>query len=650
MDHSPLGGGTLRPAELRFRTRLDPRAPQGAVLRGIVDPPELVVFGRAALDLYGEERGAGLADTERFRKSVGGAAANAAVAAQRLGVKVGLLTRLGRDGFGDYVHRVLSQEGIDLRFVERDEARLTALVLLAMEGAESFPHLFYRKDCADEAVELSEEVRPWLAGARVLLLTGTHLRSLRLEALSQRLAGWAKEDGVHVVLDVDYRPSLWGDTPPGDGAARGLERPEAARGGPALRRLLPWVDTVVGTEEEIAIAAGTLGPEGPTRLRGLGPERVVVKRGPAGAWSWGPEGRAEVDGHGVPVLNSLGAGDAFLGAWLAAWLASGSAETWLRWGNAAGALVVSRHACAPAMPTREELMAFIEIDTSRALAVADARHRMVRPQRIRRRPLFLLAVDHRVYFERLAQAAGRDADWVREVKAAIFRGGQDGFADAGVRDAEAGFIIDDEFGAPLFPEVGGRFLARPIEDGRSPELRFLDGRSPGLCLRGWPVQHGVKCKVQWQEDEGLEARIRDLAEACRDQERPLILEVLPEPGADFRLPEILRRLYAQGVRPELWKLPPPTDEALWARLEGVLDEEDPSCDGVLLLGNGSAPATVAARIQLARSRKAFAGFAFGRTIFAEAAQAFSSGTIDAGEVRRRVAARWRDVLRLGRTS
>ncbi len=614
---------------------------------------ELLVFGRAAVDLYGEEQGAGLADTERFRKSVGGAAANAAIAASRLGVQVGLLSRVGRDGFGDFVRRTLEQEGVDVRFVEADEERLTGLVILAMEGPSAFPHLFHRNDCADEAVEVSEGSRTSVARARALLLTGTHLRTPRLEALSHRLANWARAGGAHVVLDVDYRPSLWGDVPPGEGAARGLGAPADARGGPALRRTLPLVDTVVGTEEEIAVVAGVDGPEAVRVLRQAGPERVVVKRGSAGAWSIGPEGRAEVDGHGVPVLNVLGAGDAFLGAWLAAWFGGETAETRLRWGNAAGALVVSRHACAPAMPVRDELMAFIETEPSRALAAADEAHRAVRPQRIRRAPLFLLALDHRAYFERLAAEAGSDFARIRSLKAAIFQGGADGFAAAGVEDAHAGFIVDDEFGGHLFGGVGGRFLARPIEDGRSSELAFLDGRSPAVTLRTWPVAHGVKCKVSWREDPGLLDRVVALAEACRDQERPLVLEILPGPTDVHeveRLPEIMTRLYERGVRPELWKLPPPPQVELWARIEAVLEAYDPACDGVLLLGNGCRAETVARRIEVARERSAFAGFAFGRTIFAEAAADFMAGRIGAGAVRDRVAERWTDVLALGRSA
>jgi len=620
--------------------------------------PELVVFGRAAIDLYGEERGAGLADTERFRKSVGGAAANAAIAARRLGAQVGLLSRVGHDGFGDFVLEVLKREGVDARFVEVDPARLTALVVLATAGPSDFPHLFHRNDCADEAVEVPEAARPWVAGARALLLTGTHLRTPRLETLSHRLAQWARAGGAHVVLDVDYRPSLWGDVPPGEGAARGLGAPEAARGGPALRRILPLVHTVVGTEEEVAVVAGAAAPGAVDVLRGAGVERVVVKRGPAGAWSVGPEGRAEVDGHGVPVVNVLGAGDAFLGAWLAAWLAGESAETRLRWGNAAGALVVSRHACAPAMPTRDELMAFIETDPSRALAAADAHHRAVRPQRIRRAPLHLLALDHRAHFDRLAVEAGQSVERVQALKAAIFRGGADGFAAAGVDDAQAGFIVDDEFGAALFSEVGARFLARPIEDGRSPDLVFLEGRAPALTLRTWPITHGVKCKVSWRDDPAMEARIVELAQVCQDQARPLILEILP--GAPRiegvttesveRLPGILDRLYGQGIRPELWKLPPPSDVELWGQIEAVLERHDPACDGVLLLGNGSDAETVAQRLDVARGRSAFAGFAFGRTIFAEAAHDFMWGRIDEDEVRERVAKRWGEVLALGRSA
>ncbi|MGF1508304.1 MAG: 5-dehydro-2-deoxygluconokinase [Myxococcota bacterium] len=637
---------------------------------------DLLCVGRAAVDLYGEERGVDLQRAERFRKMLGGAAANAAVGAARLGVRTGILTRVGADPLGDYVLEQLMEEGVDVRWVQRDPDRLTALVVLAMASETEFPHMFYRNDCADMALTVPDGARAYVEQVRVLLLTGTHLSTPESEALSIRLAEWVREAGGQVCLDLDYRPSLWGAAPIGRGEARS---DPSVRARAAYRRIIPRCDLVIGTEAEMTVAAGTeLPSEWRARLHSLSNARIVMKRGASGAVSYDPNGHhLEVDGHGVPVMNLLGAGDAFVSAYLAATLEQADPIEALRWGNVAGALVVTRHGCAPATPTRDELMSMLRsgsLSLDAALASGAELHRRVRPQRVQRRPLFVLAMDHRDLFVGLANRSGKTDRDIHRLKRLILEGGLQAFDRAGTPKEHAGFIIDDQFGSDLFrdAEFGSegsredeplrrtsqrlRWLARPIEESQHP-FGFLNGAAPALTLRTWPSHHGVKCKILFHPDEAEQAReakrsaLRELAEACRVLERALLVEVLPvAPGHDLddssRLPEVLDRFYRDGVQPELWKLPPPVSAREWASIGAVMDQHDPGGAGILLLGNGSSRELIEARLALAREAPWCCGFAFGRTVFLEAAEAWMTGGLEDVELVEQIAARWLELLQL----
>jgi 5-dehydro-2-deoxygluconokinase len=127
-----------------------------------------------------------------------------------------------------------------------------------------------------------------------------------------------------------------------------------------LQTTLPLVDVAVGTEEEIAAAAGLAGEAALARVRALCPGLVVMKQGPRGATAFAQgEMPVHVPGFPVTVLNTLGAGDGFMSGFLSGWLRGDPVARCLRTANAVGAIVVTRHGCSPAMPTQDEVRAFI---------------------------------------------------------------------------------------------------------------------------------------------------------------------------------------------------------------------------------------------------------------------------------------------------
>lgn len=621
-------------------------------------PLDLLCLGRAAVDLYSPEQGASLQQARTFVKNLGGCAANVAVGAARLGLRVGMLTRVGDDPFGRYVRETLREEGVDVEAVWDAPGRLTGLVTLAMEAPDRAPHLFFRERCADMAVDVDQVRATRPERAHILLLTGTHLGQPGPEAASWAALMRVRGAGGQVALDLDHRPSLWGEASVGRGEARAGV---GSRAQGVIRRFLPHVDLVVGTEDEFRMAGGHPSTaESLAQVQAVTSARLVLKRGRAGAVSIGSDGTVtEHPGYPVPVKNLIGAGDGFLAAYLWAWKSGLQEMDKLRYGNAAGALVVSRHGCAPATPSQKELETFVQdletripaaratdpTESNVAAAVAEAERQHALYLRGRTRGTrYTLAMDHRAFFEQAAAEAGRSRDVVYEVKRLVFEGGLAAFDAAPIDESESGFILDDEYSAPLIARAGRRagLLARPIEANVQDELHFIG--SPGAVLGTWPQRHVVKCKLVYHPDlpaELLERRrhaVADLAQVCRFQERAMLLEILPIDGAGREdleaVPACLKDL-GPIAHPLWWKVPPPSTEAQWAALGEYLDS-GPAEAGILLLGNGLPREVVEHRIALATKQDRCRGFAFGRTVFAQACHAWLRNEIGDAELVQRV--------------
>ena len=306
---------------------------------------EVLTMGRVSVDLYPEQVGVRLADVRSFRKMLGGSPTNVAVAAARLGRRSAVVTKVGDDGFGEYVRSALAGFGVDPSFVGTDPTLRTPLAFCEIFPPDEFPLLFYREPSApDLQLERGDLPLEELAGAGLVWVTGTGLsaepsRRTTLEAL--RLRGRRR----HTVFDLDFRPSLW-------------QRPAEA---PALYREALGLSTVaVGNREEAAVAVGKGTPhELALALLELGPELAVVKLGGEGVLAVTAGEAIEAAPVAVEVVNGLGAGDAFGGALCHGLLAGWELGRTIRFANAAGALVASRLGCADDMPTSEEVEALL---------------------------------------------------------------------------------------------------------------------------------------------------------------------------------------------------------------------------------------------------------------------------------------------------
>ena len=387
---------------------------------------DLICLGRAGVDLYAQQVGSRLEDATSFAKYIGGSSTNIAACASRMGLNTALITRVGDEHLGRFIVEQLQREGVDTSQIVVDPQRPTAMVVLGIKDRDTFPLVFVRENCADMALAVDDLDEKFIASAKALAITGTHFSTPGVYDTSLAALAMARAAGVKTVLDIDYRPVLWGLTGRGDGETRFIASDAVSQ---HLLGILPLFDLVVGTEEEIHIAGGSTDTVAALRaIRRVTAAEIVLKRGPYGASVFHGDIPDDLDqgvtvkGVEVEVLNVLGAGDAFISGYLRGWLAGEGAEQSLRYANACGALVVSRHGCTPAMPTREELDYYLQRQAMIARPDTDVElnylHRVAtRKQPWRSCEFAIHAFDHRIQFVDMARKVGADLSRPGAVKA-----------------------------------------------------------------------------------------------------------------------------------------------------------------------------------------------------------------------------------------
>ena len=307
---------------------------------------DVLAMGRSCIDLYAHQTGVPITEVTSYDAYVGGCPTNVIVGASRLGLRSALLTAVGDDQVADHVTQFLRDERVETRFIPRKPGRRTSAVIVTIRPPDDFPLTFYRDNCADDALTIEDVEQAPVSDARAVFLTGTGLSREPSRTATLWAAETSRRAGASVVVDIDYRPSLW---------------PDARSFGVAVRSLARLADLVIGTEDEVAAAAGECDSGAAVRqLLDLGPAAIVLKRGAAGATIW--RNRAtpvDVAPFTVDILNTLGAGDAFASGFLYGWLRDWPLERAARLGNASGAIVVGRHGCSIAMPTMKEIEVFV---------------------------------------------------------------------------------------------------------------------------------------------------------------------------------------------------------------------------------------------------------------------------------------------------
>ena len=602
---------------------------------------DFIAIGRSSVDLYGQQIGGRLEDMSSFSKAVGGCPTNIAVGGARLGLRTGLITRVGDEHMGRFVRESCAREGVDVRGIHTDPARLTALVVLGVRDEKSFPLIFYRDNCADSALDESDIDESFVASARSVVVTGTHFARPNTDAAQRKAISIAKKYGRSVVFDIDFRPNLWGLAGHGAGEERYLKSEAVSD---HLRGVLPDCDLIVGTEEEMMIAGGADDPLAALRaIRRHSDATLVMKRGPMGCVVYpGPiPGRIEdgVKGPGFPVdvYNVLGAGDAFMSGFLRGWLRDEPLERCCAFANAGGAFAVSRLLCSSEYPTWTELNYFLTHGSTHRSLRKDSTLNHLHWATTRNNSadtVMAFAIDHRAQLEHIADQAGGSKNRISEFKVLAVK------AAARVAEGRQGFgmLLDDKYGREaMFRAAEHDFwIARPIEEPGSRPLDFEFGGSLGARLIEWPKGHVVKCLCFYHPDDPPEMRrvqereISRAFDAARRTGHEFLLEIIAGkngPVNDATVGDVLARLYDLGIKPDWWKLEGQLSDAAWGAIGDAIKRNDPFCRGVVLLGLDAPIAELASTFSIAKRHPFVKGFAVGRSIFAEPATKWFAGSI-----------------------
>ena len=296
---------------------------------------DVAVLGRVGIDLYPNQLRTPLREVRTYTRFVGGFAGNVATGLARLGLTPAIVSRVGRDPHGDFVRDFLSGEGVDVRFLAVDERLRTPPTFCEIWPPDRFPLTFYRYPTApDWQLVPGDFDASEVSAAPFLLATGTGLA--QSPSRETTLAALQAHERV-TIFDLDWRPTLW-------------EQPDAY---PELAQTAArGADIVIGNEEEVEAAAGA-----PQALLDLGVSTLVLKRGERGVLVFHEGAQIDVPGHPVEVVNGLGAGDAFIAAFVQSLHTGRPLEEAARRGSVAGAMVAAQLACSEAMPQLAELEA-----------------------------------------------------------------------------------------------------------------------------------------------------------------------------------------------------------------------------------------------------------------------------------------------------
>ena len=314
-------------------------------------------------------------------------------------------------------------------------------------------------------------------------------------------------------------------------------------------------------------------------------------------------------------------------------------QTTCSYANACGALAVSRHGCAPSYASESELLDFIKNGSEYQALRFDTRlnhlHRATNRRKNYHR-LIAFAFDHRQQFDSWAQEYGRDSAAIGQFKELAWTAALE---EAG-SDPGFGVLVDDRLGRSALQAAtsSGAWVGRPIEASGQFPLAFEAEGEITEHLADWPLTQTVKllCPYRLDDDAGIRARheqmVQSLDRACQHTGHEWLLEIITSRnGSDPAFESVaivMQHFYKLGVKPDWWKLEPGTDAAYWNAIGQVIDEYDPWCQGVIVLGLDGSIESISESFKVASCQSWVKGFAVGRTLFAQTARDWLSRTMD----------------------
>lgn len=308
---------------------------------------DVVTFGETMVSLNPLGEGS-LEGVSQFEKRMAGSESNVAIGLARMGHKVAWVSRLGKDGFGEYIVHGIQAEGIDVSQVKWDEDQPTGVYFKEYLGQGKTSVYYYRaysaasQLCAED-VDLSAFI-----GARYLFVSGiTPALSASCHNTTMKTIERAKQCGMKVVFDPNIRLKLW----------------SAQTAQPVLNEIARRSDVVLPGLEEGRIMTGLTDEQAiAERLLTGSTNLVVIKLGKAGAYYRTPEDDGYVSGYEVQQVDEIGAGDAFAAGCISGLLDNLDVPSAVQRACALGAMAVTGVGDYESLPLRSDLERFIQIN------------------------------------------------------------------------------------------------------------------------------------------------------------------------------------------------------------------------------------------------------------------------------------------------
>jgi fructokinase len=328
---------------------------------------DIVTLGELLIDMFPMKVGQAMGEVEAFTPKPGGAPANVAVAAKRLGRETAFIGKLGEDLFGTYLKGVLDKEGVETRGIRFDPEARTTMAIIAMPDENSAEFVFYRNPGADQRLESNELDLSLLKNTKIFHFNSVSQSDEPCRSATIEAARIAREAGALISYDLNFRPALWKD--PNEALVQ-------------VDNTLELVNVLKVNELELALLCGlekvssadldTLA-EAARSLLDRGPQLIVVTLGSQGSYFQSKDAGGYVPAFKVNTIDAVGCGDAFTAGLLSKlvvmpdWrdqLTEGVLSEVLTYANAVGALTSTKRGVITALPYKADVEEFLESGTN----------------------------------------------------------------------------------------------------------------------------------------------------------------------------------------------------------------------------------------------------------------------------------------------
>lgn len=312
---------------------------------------DLIAIGRVTIDFNPVDYFKTLAQSDTFKKYVGGSPANIVTGLARLGKKTGFIGTVSDDRFGEYVVEFFIKEGVDCSCVTKakhgEKIGLTFTEILSRDESSI---LMYREGAADLALNPSDIDEDYIKSAKAILISGTALSKSPSREACLKAVGLAQKTNTKIIFDIDYRPYSW------------KNHDEIAL---YYSSVAEKSDVIMGSREEYDLTEALIGGKKSDEETAnywilKGNSIVIIKHGKKGSTAYTRDGaRYSIKTFPVNALKSFGGGDGYASSFIYGLLERWDIIDCLEMGSASAAMLVASHGCSLFMPTLEEIKKFI---------------------------------------------------------------------------------------------------------------------------------------------------------------------------------------------------------------------------------------------------------------------------------------------------